>query len=264
MVSHFTSAKTTMALGAHASKPGWEPDLRIETRVVSEPQTGRRQARSGLWSVSLFLHAVLLLTVIAFPLITPEALPPLASVTKAFFVGPAVIGPAMPPPPRAAAAPQIRPRPPAEESRALTAPAETPDQVVPEADGDAIPGGSPGGVEGGVPGGIVGGVVGGLPDSPVPIQPLRLGGEIKEPMKLKHVAPIYPDIAVRANIQGSVILECTVSPRGQVTEVRVLRGIPLLNAAAVEAVKHWEYTPTLRDGIPVPVIFTVTVKFALE
>src|SRR6266704_744476 len=68
-----------------------------------------------------------LLTEIVFPLVTPEALPPPASVTKAFFVGPGVIAPPRPPPPppRAAAAPRIRPRPHAEVSAASAAPIET-------------------------------------------------------------------------------------------------------------------------------------------
>jgi protein TonB len=261
IVARSRSGTTTRA--RHYTKPGPEADLRFETRVVTEAHTGRGQVRSGHWSGSLFLHAALVLGVIALRLLAPQALPPLASVTKAFFVGPALITPPMPPPPpsRLAAAPQIRRRPPAEESRALMAPVETPDQVVPEAGGDVIPAGEPGGVEGGIPGGVVGGVLKDLREPPAPILPIR---ENTEPKKLKDAAPIYPDIAVRANIQGSVILECTVSPLGRVTGVKVLRGVPLLNAAAIEATKLWEYTPTLRDGVPVPVIFTVTVTFRLE
>ena len=84
----------------------------------------------------------------------------------------------------------------------------------------------PGGVEGGVPGGVVGGVVGGLPDAPPPTQAVRVGGQIKEPKKLKNVNPTYPDIAKQARVQGVVILECTISPQGKVTDVKVLRGHP--------------------------------------
>jgi protein TonB len=61
-----------------------------------------------------------------------------------------------------------------------------------------------------------------------------------------------------------VILDCLVTPEGKVTEIRVLRGIPLLDAAAIDAVRQWEYTPTLIDGKPVPVIMTVTVNFRLS
>jgi protein TonB len=110
----------------------------------------------------------------------------------------------------------------------------------------------------------VGGVVGGLPDAPPPVQPVRVGGQIKEPKKVKHVNPVYPDIAKQARVQGMVILECVISPQGKVTDVKVLRGLPLLDAAAEEAVKQWIYTPTLLNGVPVPVIMTVTVNFRLS
>lgn len=91
----------------------------------------------------------------------------------------------------------------------------------------------------------------------------RVGGEIQEPKKLKNVPPVYPEEAKKARVQGVVILECTISPAGKVADVRVLRGIPLLDQAAVDAVKQWEYTPTLLAGKPVPVIMTVTVNFRL-
>jgi protein TonB len=93
---------------------------------------------------------------------------------------------------------------------------------------------------------------------------VRVGGAIKEPRRLRHVDPVYPDIALQARVQGIVILECTISPEGNVVEVRVLRGIPLLDQAAVDAVKQWVYTPTLLEGQPVPVIMTVTVNFRLN
>ena len=150
------------------------------------------------------------------------------------------------------------------EEAKFTAPVEVPDQVKPEESDLGIEGGVSGGVEGGVPGGVVGGVVGGLPDAPPPPQAVRVGGQIKEPKKLKNVAPEYPDIAKQARVQGVVILECTISPQGKVTDVKVLRGIPLLDAAAIEAVKQWVYTPTLLNGVPVPVIMTVTVNFKLS
>jgi TonB family protein len=94
--------------------------------------------------------------------------------------------------------------------------------------------------------------------------PLRVGGQIKEPKKLQHVDPVYPEVAKQARVQGVVILECTISPAGKVSEVKVLRGIPLLDLAAVEAVRQWVYTPTLMNGVPSPVIMTVTVGFHLQ
>ena len=65
-------------------------------------------------------------------------------------------------------------------------------------------------------------------------------------------------------VRGVVILECTISPQGRVTDVKVLRGIPLLDSAAIEAVKQWVYSLTLLNGVPVPVIMTVTVNFRLS
>jgi protein TonB len=108
--------------------------------------------------------------------------------------------------------------------------------------------------------------VGGLPEAPPapPLQPVRVGGRIQEPKKLKAVPPVYPEAAVKARIEGVVILECLISPQGRVREVKVLRSVPLLEEAAVDAVKRWVYTPTLMDGVPVPVLMTVTVRFDLK
>ena len=125
-------------------------------------------------------------------------------------------------------------------------------------------GGAPGG---GVPGGVVGGVVGGLPAAPPPPPPprnvVRVGGDVKAPTKIKNVPPVYPAIAQTARVQGVVILEAVISPTGQVESARVLRSIPLLDQAALDAVKQWEFTPTLLNGVAVPVIMTATVQFSL-
>jgi protein TonB len=95
-------------------------------------------------------------------------------------------------------------------------------------------------------------------------QPIRVGGNIRPPAKTKHVDPAYPEVAMSARIQGVVILETTIDEQGRVAEVRVLRSIPLLDQAAVDAVRQWEFTPTLLNGAPVPVILTTTVQFTLS
>jgi len=99
---------------------------------------------------------------------------------------------------------------------------------------------------------------------PVPKGPVRIGDQVQEPRKLKNVPPDYPEIARQARVQGVVILEATISLEGEVIDIRILRGIPLLDAAAVKAVKQWRYTPTYLNGIAVPVIMTVTVNFRLS
>ena len=78
------------------------------------------------------------------------------------------------------------------------------------------------------------------------------------------MSPLYPAIAQSARVQGIVIIEAIIGADGRVTDVTVLRSIPLLDAAALTAVRQWEFTPTLLNGIPVPVIMTVTVNFTLQ
>jgi len=94
--------------------------------------------------------------------------------------------------------------------------------------------------------------------------PMRVGGSIKQPTRIKSVDPVYPDDAMKARVQGVVILECVISPSGDVESARVLRSVPMLDQAALDAVKQWQYTPTLLNGVAVPVIMTVTVNFALQ
>src|SRR5207244_5593271 len=129
--------------------------------------------------------------------------------------------------PKAPVTPKVQPKPVTQEPPKFIAPVQVPEQVKPEEGINlGVEGGVAGGVEGGVPGGVVGGVVGGLPDAPAPVtQAVRVGGQIKEPKKLKNVNPVYPDIAKQARVQGVVIVECTISPQGRMTDVKVLSGI---------------------------------------
>jgi len=252
-----------------ASRPRQpQPDLRLETGAVSAPPSAARGRRVSVLPVSLVLHAAALLTMVVVPLLMSEPLPSPASGARAFFVEPVSAPPPPPPPPPPAArpstAPPVRPTP-VPEAAAFTAPVETPTDVKPEEGIDlGVPGGVPGGVEGGVPGGVVGGVVAGIPDSPSAPKAVRVGGAIREPKQLKYVSPEYPPLARKAHVEGVVILECTISPAGRVTEVRVLRGMPMLDDAAVAAVRQWVFTPTLLDGVPVPVVMTITVSFSLR
>jgi protein TonB len=150
----------------------------------------------------------------------------------------------------------------------FVAPIEVPTEIRPEEGLDlgGIEGGVAGGVEGGVPGGVVGGVVGGLPDAPPPppVKPVRVGGDVREPRKLVDVAPVYPLLARKAGVTGIVIIEATIDPRGRVVNATVLKGAPMLDEAALEAVGKWVYAPTLLNGAPTPVIMTVTVRFMLK
>jgi TonB family protein len=99
--------------------------------------------------------------------------------------------------------------------------------------------------------------------SAAPSGAVRVGGNIRAPTRLNQVAPVYPQQAKDAGVQGVVILELVVGVDGNVTDARVLRSIPLLDDAALECVRQWRYEPTLLNGAAVPVVMTVTVNFTL-
>jgi protein TonB len=137
--------------------------------------------------------------------------------------------------------------------------------------GAVVGGGVSGGVAGGVQGGVVGGIVGGSalqppPPSPPPSPdaPVRVGGNIRQPERLKYVPPVYPPVAQAARVQGVVIVEIVIGTDGRVQDAKILRSIPLLDEAALDAVRQWEYSVTQLNGTPVRVIMTATVNFTLQ
>ena len=101
------------------------------------------------------------------------------------------------------------------------------------------------------------------PEIKQPPQPVRAGVTVRTPVKTHHVDPVYPAMAQSARIQGIVIIEATISEDGRVINARLLRSVPLLDQAAIDAVRQWQFTPSMLNGAPVPVIMTVTVNFTL-
>jgi protein TonB len=173
-------------------------------------------------------------------------------------------------------APEVQP-PPAQKMRTATAPPlnhavvplEAPEVIAPEplAPFDVAPVGASTII--GEPGGSAGDLLGAAPPPPVPrvVERPRLvpvGGVVRPPQKVHHVAPSYPPIAQAARVSGLVILEALIAEDGSVRDVKVLKSVPLLDAAAAEAVRQWRFTPTLLNGVPVQVIMSVTVTFALK
>jgi protein TonB len=75
---------------------------------------------------------------------------------------------------------------------------------------------------------------------------------------------VYPALARQARVQGTVVLAALIAPDGRVRNLRVLSGHPLLTQAALEAVRHWRYEPTLLNGDPMEVDTTVQVIFRLQ
>jgi protein TonB len=110
--------------------------------------------------------------------------------------------------------------------------------------------------------GIVGGVTGGVVLEVEP--PIQYIGKIKPPRLIKKVEPIYPKIAKKAKIEGVVILEVTIDIYGRVQHIKILRSIPLLDQAAIDAVKQWVFEPIVINGIPRKAIFTVNIRFQLK
>jgi TonB family protein len=93
---------------------------------------------------------------------------------------------------------------------------------------------------------------------------IKVGANVQESKLIRRVEPIYPELALRARVQGRVLMTVAVNEEGFVTDVNIVAGHPLLSEAAIDAVRQWQYSPTLLNGDPVPVITTVTVIFSLR
>lgn len=135
-----------------------------------------------------------------------------------------------------------------------------------------VEGGVAGEVAGGVQGGVEGGVEGGVAQAGGSAQALEKFAsgasiatkDIKPPRLVREIMPVYPEVARQAQVQGVVILGVKTDETGRVSDVIVLRSIPLLDQAAIDAVRQWVYEPFVQDGKAAPVVFTVTVRFQLK
>jgi len=248
-----------------------EPRFALDSLVFSGTREHRASRALGSGAFSLAVHVIVVAAIIVLPLVVGESvLPATSEAVRAFFVPPPDVAlPPPPPPPPPAGARALKPAPAAPrptEAAKFVAPIEVPELVQPEESLDlGVEGGVPGGVEGGVPGGVLGGIVGGLPEAPPPAAapPVRVGGIIRTPKLLNRVTPAYPELARAARTSTTLILEAIVGVDGRVQSVKVLRGHPLFDQAAGDAVKQWRYQPLLLNGVPVPFIVSVTLNFNL-
>ena len=211
--------------------------------------------------LSLAAHAAIIVSIGAATILGPVVLPGLASDEMTYRM--ITIPPAPPPPPSPLST--SRARPPVNPN---AAPVEAPPAITPETPRQfELPDVSAAGT-GIVPGAADLDTIVGEPPSPPPPpaeqKPVRPGAGIRAPVKVHDVAPIYPTVAREARIQGPVIIEATIGVDGRVQSARVLRSLPFLEDAALAAVRQWVYTPTLLNGVPVPVVMTVTVMFRLN
>lgn len=207
--------------------------------------------------VSLLSHSFALGLLIAVPILAPSIMPEVWSGDVVAYMT-EILPPSPPPPPasrREVTKPPVDPN---------AFPIEAPRGFTKEPDLPPVEGDKPSEST----------VIGDVTDGPresvaplrptAPVEPVRVGGSIRPPVKIRDAQPVYPSMAITARIEGIVIIDATIGTDGRVLDVRLLRPLPFLDQAALDAVRQWQFTPTLLNGVPVPVLMTVTVRFTLK
>ena len=244
----------------------------FEEMVISSPNPKKT---NKTWTVmlSMAIQCVFLLILILIPLIYTEALPKAMMATMLTAPPPP---PPPPPPPAAVQVVKVKPQVHLMDAGKLVAPKVIPKDVKiikEEAEPDmsaGMSGGVPGGVAGGSMGGVLGGVIGGVassaPPPPKPKQsgPLRVGGNVQSARIINRIQPVYPPLARQTRISGTVRLHAIIGKDGTIQQLEVMSGHPLLQQAALDAVRQWRYQPTLLNGDPVEVDTTIDVIFSLN
>jgi len=236
-------------------------------------ESGGKLKTSRGWTsiVSFAIQIGIIGVMILIPLIFTEALPRTQLMT--FLVAP----PPPPPPPPPAAAPVkiVKVIQTDIVNGQLRTPTKIPQKVQMIKEDEAPPPvmastGVVGGVPGGVPGGSMGGVIGSvLSSTPVAVpkiatpQRVRVSSGVQSGLLVRKVNPAYPPLARQARIQGVVILQAQISKDGNIENLQLISGHPMLAPAAIEAVKQWKYKPYLLNGEPVEVETQVQVNFTL-
>ncbi|MEM9554942.1 MAG: TonB family protein [Acidobacteriota bacterium] len=217
------------------------------TTFLMEEKEDSRAMKIGLIAAAVF-HAILL--IITFPEMRAE--PPQKEKQKKVYVVQQVKF--KPPPPKQK---QEIPKP---KSKKVPIPDPTPDEPEPIRLDEPEP-------EVDLP--DVDDIVFGIPDAPPvvpePTGPIHVGGDVTKPEKLAAPQPQYTEIARKARIQGVVIVQAIIDKQGNVTNVKVLKGLPMgLSEEAVKAIKKWQFSPATLNGKPVDVYYNLTVNFQLQ
>ena len=243
----------------------------FETALLDATARARKQRR---WTalISVAVQIVFVGMLLILPMIVPDSIPELRSRIMVMV-------------PRAeAASPQTRPAPAGgstskplhPEQIALHQPAEVPVTIhtgpddVPEPPSSNLPaqnctGRCPGGIPDGVPGGLGTDFVPEVRQQPeASPRPVVLSGGVTEGLLTQRVQPAYPRAAILARVQGQVVLRAVITREGEIRELRVVSGHPMLSPAAVDAVRQWRYRPYKLNGVPVEVETQVTVNFVLS
>ncbi|MBZ5665394.1 MAG: energy transducer TonB [Acidobacteriia bacterium] len=243
-----------------------------------ETSSVQRRRRTLSAALSFVVQCLLLGVLLIVPLMYTDVLPQQQLLT--FLMAPP---PPPPPPPPAsvAAAKVVR----VVESDILNGRLRTPGRIPqtvrmireeeappPDLSGGGVPGGVPGGIPGGQLGGVIGGILSSTPTpaavpklvAPVPTKRIRVSQGVTEGRLIRKIEPKYPTLAVGARVQGQVQLTAIISKTGEIQNLVLVSGHPMLVPAAIEAVKKWRYRPFLLNGEPVEVETTITVNFQLS
>lgn len=236
--------------------------------LVELSDIDRRRRRASQAS-SFVVQAIIVGVLVILPLWFIDVLPVQSLATF-------LVAPPPPPPPPAPAAPTVKiTRVSQVVNGELRAPSRIPEKVKMIKEEEAPPSASSGvigGVEGGVPGGTVSGVLGSLitvshtmqPPAVAPARRIRVSTGISEGMLTRRVEPVYPIIAQRARVQGTVEMKALISKQGTIENLQLVSGHPLLVPAAMDAVKQWRYRPYVLNGEPLEVETMVIVNFHMN
>jgi periplasmic protein TonB len=267
--AHVWPATRSLPLASPVEQPAFFADILLESDGL--------QRRRRKWSavLSFGFQCLVVGTLLIVPLMFTDELPKQQLLT--FLVAP----PPPPPPSPAAAAEAVKVVRQIQSdimNGQLRTPGRIPAKIQMIKEDEAPPplvsgGGVIGGVPGGIPGGQLGGVIGGIissasnlnavPKLVVPAAPkrMRISQGVTTGMLVRKIEPKYPLIAQQARIQGQVVLNAIISKAGEIENLEVVSGHPMLVPAAIDAVKQWHYRPFLLNGEPIEVETTVTVTF---
>jgi len=240
--------------------------------------SGANKRKAVATTTSVLLNCLAVGCMLAIPLVFTEQLPKAQLLT--FLVAPP---PPPPPPPPAAAVAQKLVRVVTTDvlsTGQLRTPSRIPQRVQMIKEDEAPPpiyagGGVVGGVPGGIPGGQLGGVIGGIVSAtsslsaipkltPTVPQRVRISQGVTKGLLIHRVDPPYPPLARAARVQGEVVLSAIISINGDIQNLQLVSGHPMLVPTAIEAVRQWRYKPYLLNGQPVEVETTITVIFSLN
>jgi len=238
-------------------------DSLIESGNRLKTKRGRTTAFAVVLQVGIIIIMILI------PLMFTEALP--KAMTMTFLAAPP---PPPPPPPPAAPVKVIKVVEPDVVNNQLRTPTKIPKKVEMIKEEEAPPpqagvvGGVPGGVPGGSMGGVMGSIIGSTPTAIPKVatpQRVRVSAGVTQGLKIKNVTPVYPQMAKIARVQGPVVLAAIIGKDGSIQNLHVIStASPLLNQAAMDAVKQWRYRPYILNGEPVEVDTQITVNFSLS